>query len=239
MQEFKCTGQEIWKLEGKQYHVLETAIVGGQLFLVRAFVDYVPSKKDRKTALSIAQFALVKGYRQNSKSLRFYNDFANVSDEYIGISLVTLVDEEKKEYRFTFKTSDILVKGLKEGVVTRPDKLDDNREINNLNDMYWNSLKNNNPSYYYYQLSLKQRDSIDYNELVKNYKLISDSIANYRNLGFSHSIFIGNGSNGKMFKYYFKVSGDVKGFFVIQLSEKDSDYTVDSLNVLVSEKYKF
>ena len=238
-QEDILTVQEAWKMGDKTYIIESTALLEGKVFIVKVLWDEIPSERDINDAKRVAQFALVKGYRNNAKNLRFLDQFSEVDMNSIGIALIYKSAIETTGYRFMFDSDEILGNKYSEGYIETPLKLKDDDSITKLGNEYWEILTNNEYHVMYDQLPTDIKDTYNKEQFSKTFNDLSLSIKDYQFAGYSHSIFIGNVLGGRLFNYMFWVKkSDAKGFMTLSVLERDGDIDVVGLNLNVNSFFK-
>ncbi|MDC7223323.1 MAG: hypothetical protein PQJ60_06245 [Spirochaetales bacterium] len=233
------TGREIWQLGDQSFQIEGTGLLEGRIFIVRVLYDEMPSQENYDDALKIAQFALVKGYRNNAKNFRFLDQFSEVSMEHIGVALIYQNGLKSTGYRFMFQTEEVLGEKYKEGIIEIPHDLTSDYSVEAMGEKYWQYLKNKNTEAIYDQFipevmaQLSKEDFlVSIEELYKYVKPLE-----YKN--FSHSLFLGNNMGGRLFNYFYWVEeNDSKGFLTLTLIDRDDEVSVIGLNINVNSFYQ-
>ena len=115
--EYRVTGGESWVVGENKYQVLETAIIllpNSEPFLAVKVISETSVGPDNKMeALSIARYALDRGYRQKAESLNLMNNGKKVVlSKAIGVSMMTqskaALGTRNKGYNFSFSENELV-----------------------------------------------------------------------------------------------------------------------------------
>lgn len=218
------------------YFIEGTSIVGFSMMTVRVLCDYVPSEENYDDALRVAQFALVKGYRNNAHNLRYFNGFPEISTEYIGVALINKTETNTVGYRFMFTTDEVLVDGMEEGTIPLPQNLEDEEDIVNLGEEYWEYVTNNDSAEVYNLFPADVKSQYTQRNFNEAFNTVSEIAQNIEYIGYSHYIFIGNNRFGPLYKYNYWVrdNNGSYGFLSLTVSGKNSDGAVIGLDLNTS-----
>ena len=233
------TMNEIWIMDDTSYKIEGTGLLEGKVFIVRALWDRMPGETDYNEALRIAQFALVKGYRNNAKGIRFYDQFAQVDMEHIGVALIYKDTFEDKGYRFMFSTDDVLGENLTEGEIAPPLALKDEISISNLGNEYWNMIYNNQANKIYDNFIEEVQNQISEEQFIASFVRINEYVQPLTLQGFSHFVFLGNNHLGRMFNYMYWVEKEgAKGFLTLTVLDLGDSSNVIGVNVVANSFFK-
>jgi hypothetical protein len=114
--EFSVTGSEVWIIDGKEYRIIETAIIidpsEGPFLVVKVWVDSSVGPENEGEAKSIAIYAVDNGYlkQANDADLRKDGKPIEISED-IGVSLIYEkqkgIISKRSGYNFKFTEEEI------------------------------------------------------------------------------------------------------------------------------------
>lgn len=233
------TVPETWRMGSQKYNIEATSILEGSVFIVKVLWDETPTEEHREHAINVAQFALVKGYRNNAKSLRFVNQFAEVSMDHIGVALINKNELGDTGYRFMFNTEEVLGKEFKEGIISDPKYLEKEKDISELGLEIWAYLKSNDNDKLVEKFDTQLLQLYSEDDLKKLLTQLSTISNKSEFVEFSHKIFLGNAYGGRLFNYFYWLKDDKNnGFLKLSLIDKNDKYTLVGINIDINSFIK-
>ena len=104
---------------------------------------------------------------------------------------------------------------------------------------YWQYIVNGDSNYIYDQFLPEIKAQYSKEQFFDSFSDISTYAQNLHLLYFSHSIFLGNRSGGRLFNYmYWVKNDDAKGFLTLTILDKNNKISVLGLNINANSFFK-